>query len=260
VTDETSIQEQDRTRWRLCLEKFLKHPKEPILIIELRRQWNSSARPVLARGIDKYEYVVKGCQAGRQIIIDQIVARLGFAMGAPVGKPQVVEISDELIELNPKFSFLASGKAHATYFIPNCFDDRDASKYKDHSGNRERFALLCALYGWAYSQDEQFIYRKTHPCLVYSVDHGRFFPGGYAWTAETLQNAPEANVHRKLALSCNLTNNEIRQALFVLRGVTEETIIEAVATPPDEWGITMDERMVMLEFLIKRQQSLLEFL
>lgn len=65
VTDQISIQEQDRRRWKLCLEKFLEKPEEPILIIALQRGWNSSARPVLARGIDKYEYVVKGRQAGR---------------------------------------------------------------------------------------------------------------------------------------------------------------------------------------------------
>lgn len=259
VTDEISIQEQDRRRWKLCLEKFLEKPEEPILIIGFQRGWNSSARPVLARGIDKYEYVVKGHQIGRQIIADQVVARLGWAMGAPVGKPQIVEISEELIEFNPKFSFLAPGKAHATHFIPNCFDDSDTIKYRDHSGNRERFALLSVLYGWVDSQDEQFIYQEAHPCLVHSVDHGLFFPGGYDWTVQTLQNAPEAEVHRKLVSNCGLTNKDIEQALDALRTVTEEPIIEAVAIPPNEWGITIDERMVMLEFLIKRQQSLLEY-
>lgn len=98
MTDETSVDEQDRRRWKLALEKFLENPEEPVILIEIRRQWNSSARPVLARGIDKCEYVVKGRQAGRQIIVDQVVARLGLAMGAPVGKPQIVEISQELLE------------------------------------------------------------------------------------------------------------------------------------------------------------------
>ncbi|MCC5653929.1 hypothetical protein LC609_29960 [Nostoc sp. XA013] len=255
-----SLEEQDRARWKLSLESLLKNPEEPVLITTLRRALNSSSRPVFARGIDKCEYVVKGRQAGRQIINDQIVARLGLAMGAPVGKPQIVEISPELLELNPGFSFLAPGKAHGTHFIPGCFDDRDASKYKDHSGNRERFALLSVLFGWVHSQDEQFIYQTIHPNLVHSVDHGRFFPGGCAWTAESLQNASEVEVDGKLILSCSLTNYDIRQALSALEVVKEETIIQAVASSPDEWEITIDERIVMVEYLIKRQRFLLKSL
>ncbi|MBD2567469.1 hypothetical protein H6G59_06040 [Anabaena lutea FACHB-196] len=133
--------EKDRARWKLSLEELLKNPEEPVLITTLLRGWNSAARPVRAKGIDDCNYVVKGQQAGRQIINDQIVARLGLAMGAPVGEPQIVEISPELLELDP-----------------------------------------------------------------------------------------------------------------------EEKIIQAVARPPDEWRITMDERIAILEFLIKRQQELLESL
>ena len=260
----TSIEEQDRLRWRLALEDFLQNPEEPVLITTIRRALTSSSRPVFARGIDKCEYIVKGIvkgwQSDRRIINEQIVSRLGLAMGAPVGKPQIVEISSELLELDPEFSFLAPGKAHATHFIPDCFDNRDASQYKDHSGNRERFALLSVLFGWVHSQDEQFIYQKTHPCLVHSVDHGCFFPGGYTWTRESLQQASDPEVDRKLILSCSLKEDEIKLALSALRGVTEEMIIQAVASPPDEWGITIEERMVMVEYLIKGQQLLLESL
>ncbi|MBD2691949.1 HipA family kinase [Anabaena catenula] len=252
--------EEDRARWKLSLEKLLKNPEEPVLITTLLSGWNSAARPVRAKGIDNCDYVVKGQQAGRQIINDQIVARLGLAMGAPVGKPQIVEISPELLELDPEFAFLAPGKAHATHFIRDCLDDHDMRKYKDHTGNRERFALLSVLFGWVYSQDQQFIYQKAHPCLVYSVDHGHFFPSGPDWTAESLNNASEAKPDQRIVSVCSLKDNEIRQALSVLETVTEEMIIQAVVSPPNEWGITMNERITMLEFFIKRQQELLESL
>jgi hypothetical protein len=258
VNDETTIDEQDINRWRLSLSEAIKDNEEPVLITTFRRYLTSSARPVFARGIGKCEYVVKGKQAGRQIITDHIVARLGLAMGSPVGEAQIVEISPDLLEA--EFAFLSPGKAHATIFIPNCFDDRDTRIYKDHSGNGERFALLSVLFGWVESQDEQFIYQKTHPCLVYSVDHGRFFPGGYDWSIETLKSASKAQVNRQLVVSCELTNDEISTALSRLEQVTEEKIIQAVARPPDEWGITMDERIAIVEFLIKRQYELLEYL
>ncbi len=67
-------------------------------------------------------------------------------------------------------------------------------------------------------------------------------------------------VDKKLVSSCGLTNNDIRQALIALKTVTEETIIQAVASPPSEWGITMEERVAMVEYLMKRQQKLLNAL
>ena len=260
MTEKISRKQQDTARWECLLEQLLVNPEEPVLIITFRRKWNSASRPVSARGMDKCEYVVKGRQAGRQIIADQIVARLGLAMGAPVGQPQIVEISPELLESDVNFSFLSSGKAHATRFIPNCFDDRDTIKYKHHDGNRPRFALLSVLFGWVYSQDRQFIYEKNHPNLVYSVDHGHFFPGGPDWTANDLVSAPTAKLDEELVSACELTDHEIGQALIALKKVTEEIIIQAVASPPNEWGITMEERVTMVEYLIKRRQELLNAL
>ncbi len=58
------------------LETAIAQPHDPILIAHFRQSWKSSAQPVLARGIDKCNYVVKGQQAGRQIVNDQIIARL----------------------------------------------------------------------------------------------------------------------------------------------------------------------------------------
>ncbi len=70
------VLEDDREKWHLSLQKFLNAPVEPVQIVVLHKKFTSASCPVLARGIDKCTYVVKGHQAGRQIISDQIVARL----------------------------------------------------------------------------------------------------------------------------------------------------------------------------------------
>jgi len=46
----------------------------------------------------------------------------------------------------------------------------------------------------------------------------------------------------------------------MLAGVAEATIIQAVASPPNEWGLTMEERIVLVEYLLRRQQELLDAL
>jgi hypothetical protein len=53
---------------------------------------------------DNLEYVVKGSQAGRMIFNDQVVARLGTAMGAPVGSPKLVDVPVDLIHLQPEMA------------------------------------------------------------------------------------------------------------------------------------------------------------
>ena len=252
----------NRSRWQEALEIALKQPDEPVIITTFRRGWSSAARPVLARGINKEEYVVKGRQAGRQIVNDQVVARLGLAIGAPVGQPEIVEISSELIEEDPSFSYLIPGTAHATIYIPNCSDDREPVQYAKQAENRERFALLCVLYGWVHAGDHQFIYQKQRPNLVHSIDHGHFFPGGPNWTEDDLVQAPRAELDQLLLRTCNfkVNSDEIQEALRRLEAVKEETIIPAVAAPPTEWGLTIDDRVTLVEYLIRRQQELLELL
>ncbi|MBD1862334.1 MULTISPECIES: HipA family kinase [Trichocoleus] len=247
--------------WDLALEELLRSPEDPILLLDFGGQdWRSAARPVLARGIDQKQYIVKGKQAGRQIVNDQIVARLGVAMGAPVGEPKIVEISPDLLELYPQYDFLKPGTAHATRFISNCSDDREPIQFAQHTDNRARFALLSVLFGWVYSQDKQFLYQKHYPNLVYSVDHGHFFPNGPQWTIANLRTISRAEVDPDLVSVCGLNQDEVKSALLMLAGVTEATIIQAVASPPNEWGLTMEERIVLVEYLLRRQQELLDAL
>jgi hypothetical protein len=70
----------------------------------------------------------------------------------------------------------------------------------DVPDNRPRFAALAVLYGWIPAGDAQLIYRQTVSHLVYSVDHGHFFPGGPNWTLAGLSGfvplSPSPIAHR----------------------------------------------------------------
>ena len=257
MSDSAETNQQKRKRWKDCLEAGIDRGEDPIIIITFRSGWDSAARPVLARGIDKREYVIKGQQAGRQIVNDQVVARLGMAMRAPVGEPCIVEISEELIAEDSRFSYLTPGTAHATLYIPKCSSQREEINYTNQPENHARFVLLILLYGWVYANDYQFIYKNARPNLVYSVDHGHFFPGGPEWKQRDLLEAGSAEINPRLVSNCKLKLEEIRQGLWLLDAVSEETIIQAVAAPPSEWGLTIDERVTLVEYLVKRRQDLL---
>lgn len=69
--------------------------------------------------------------------------------------------------------------------------------------------------------------------------------------------APSAEIDPRLVSNCKLKPENISQGLLLLDAVSEETIIQAVAAPPSEWGLTIDERVTLVEYLVKRRQDLL---
>lgn len=219
----------------------------------------TSTQPALLRCDDGQDYVVKGMQAGRYAVNDHIVAQLGTMMKAPVSHPKLIEVSDELIEIEPKLSHFQAGPAHGSTFISGCFDSYCCSEVKIPD-NQLRLAHLSVLYGWILAYDHQFLYQKSPPQLIYSVDHSHFFPlstDGGMWNIEALKLAHPATLDSLFDI-CNLKLNETKQALRNLASVSKEDILKAVASVPDEWGITMDERIAMTEYLIQRQQDLLD--
>lgn len=255
-----------REELRQALEEEISNPEELILPTDIIRVLPpSSSNPLLIRAFDpcssRYgEYIVKGKQAGRQIINDRVAAKLGQSMQAPVGQPYLMEISQELLDVDPDFSYLATGIAHATKFIPNCSDDHGGFLYANSSANRSRFAYLAVLYGWMHANDRQFMHEKKPPLLVYSVDHGHFFVGGPDWTREHLTGHVEfAQPDPMIVKSCNLNDEDLKPALTALKGISQQTIVQVVGSVPTEWGISIDERITLVEYLVKRQNELLEF-
>ena len=54
--------------------------------------------------------------------------------------------------------------------------------------------------------------------------------------------------------------SNLQEALEKLERVTENNSIRVVAVSVQEWQFTMEERVTMVEYLIRRQQELLELL
>lgn len=250
----TEDREEKRQRWQSLLEDWAERREKPLRAITFREGWRTKARPVLVKCDDDNEYVAKGQQAGRQIVNDQIVARLGLAIDAPVGEPRIVDVTD-LAAIEQRLSHIAPGTDHGTRFISDCFDEYTPIATSEPA-NRPRLARLSVLYGWVFANDWQFLFRKNPPRLIYSVDHGHFFPDGPDWSEKTLLEAPCAELAPCFE-DCYLTQEEIGEALQALESVTEEKIIQAVSSPPDEWGLTMGERVTLVEYLTRRKQELL---
>lgn len=218
------------------------------------KKWPSFSHPVVLGCSDGRDYVVKGCQIGKAVVNEQVVAVLGRLIGAPIPATQIVDVPGELISMNTDVSHVRAGLAHGSVLQENS-TDKQWLGHTDVPENEKRFAVLSVLYGWAHVGDQQLIYSLDKPPLVWSVDHGHFFPGGPNWSIPNLQTAATATVNQ--ALAAVSTSKSIGEVIEVIASVKPEDIATAVAAPPPSWAITMDERKELAIFIEQRRTDLL---
>ena len=228
------------------------------------RKWDSASRPVALKCDDGNVYVVKARQPGnpgmhRAIANEQIVGRLGILIHAPIPPITQVEVPADLVANQPEMAHMASGLAHGSLFSEDLTDKLPTS-HVDIPENRGRFALLAVLYGWVLAADHQFFYTKSIPQLVHSVDHAYFFPGQNAWTIQLLAQAGPPQPDQTIVQGCKLTQQELHAAIRAISPTDRQALACTVALPPDEWGLTMDERVAVLEYLISRRDVLVGLL
>lgn len=211
---------------------------------------------------DGEDYAVKAQQARagnyhRAIIADQVVARLGQAIDAPVAEVALIDVPEALIQAEPEMQHCEPGLAHGCRWIPGCSEK--ARDFRDTPENRERFAKLAILYGLAGAHDQQVIYKNQSPHLAHSVDHGHFFPPGSGrWSESTLRGRTDFEVDPKIDQALNLSPAELREAAECLEDLTDAVIAEAVASVPADWGITDAERVALADYIERGRDALLD--
>ena len=177
-------------------------------------------------------------------------------MNAPVPEVGYVDVPQALLAIEPRLAHMTVGISHGSLWIPDC-SEREGLQHLSNPENRARFARLAVLYGLVIASDHQFIYQKAPPNLVFSVDHGNFFPNGGDWQVVQLQNLPPAAPDNDIAVGCQLIQSEIDDARSALRLITEGQIAEAVSGPMDHWGVSIDEKIAVATFLEMRRQELI---
>jgi hypothetical protein len=218
---------------------------------------------------DNRLYAVKFVQNqhgdGRGVATEQFIGLLGELIGAPVAPVELVEVPQALTD-----ELLRDRAAHYLDFDPAPGVHHGSRWAADHSeraavdhvdANRESFGALDVLYTWATcSGDQQFIYSNAAPHTVLSVDHTLFLPGGFGWSAATLAAAKAALTQDATLAPFGLTPEDRAEALGKLGALTPASLAEVVARPPDSWGVTMQDRVALAEFLWERKDPVLTML
>lgn len=245
---------------RARLQKKLQHlvgpTASPLIISYILNVFTTSSGPALVMEAQNQKFVVKGAQIGQSIVAEHVVGHLGVGLGAPVGYPYLLELSPDLIELNPEIGYFQPGLVHGVPYLEHCFDERDIRHYCKRQENRLRFALLALLYGWCAADDHQFLFGNATPNHVYSVDHGHFLGGSRGLDA-VMDQRDSVEFDAFIAKRCKFSPSETSSALACLARMTEDDILRAVAQPPGSWGITMEERVDLAEYLLIRREAFL---
>lgn len=245
--------------WEALITSEICARPAPIIAQSFVRALQSASRPVLLRCDDQDEYVVKGAQTRRMATNDQIVGFLGNSLGAPVPPITQVFVPPELIAAQPDLQHMAPDVGHGSRFIADCADDRSVG-HLDMPENSKRFLLLAVLYGWTQAGDLQFLYKIQDPFHVYSVDHGHFFPSGPDWNEASLLSASVVQLDPTIAGCCSFDESLYERAVGQLESIDVVTLASAVARPPENWGITLPERIALAAYLAKRQDELITLL
>jgi hypothetical protein len=243
-------------KWRRLIEESTPESSPVVIAMTFLKAWPSYSKPVLLSCDDEQQYVVKGRHNGRAIVNERVVGILGAVLGAPVADVALVQVSSELIEIEPNLSHMEAGVSHGSRLIPGCSNDREPIKQVDMSTNRDRFASLAVLYGWVGANDHQVIYRNQSPRSVFSFDHGHFFPNGPNWSAESLATAAKAEPDATVTLQSGLEVADVRRPIERLSQVANETIAAAVADVPVDWDFPSEDRIVVAQYLAGRRDEL----
>ncbi|HRH43150.1 MAG TPA: hypothetical protein PKY82_16080 [Pyrinomonadaceae bacterium] len=261
------IEPIDEETIKFLFEQIAKNRESPIEAESLYGFTPSIKKLPILKCKDGNKYVVKPQNEGKANVNDQIVARLGIALNAPVVQPAIINISSGLIS-QPELRNFNKGTTHGSKFIENCPKLYRIAKSDERGNlislantleNRPRLALLAILFGWCFANDVQLMLVNNGRNLVHSVDYGNFFPGGPEWSIETLDSLKTSATPYD-EFEFNLNPDELKPALNALHEIDEHTIIRAISIPPEDWRISMEERIGLFHFLVKRKKEVLDSL
>jgi hypothetical protein len=245
-----------RPRLRLALP-FVRtsHPTGVQATAPLQQSTSGGSASFLVLADDTNRYwckVLNNPQGQRVPINEQIVARLGLLVGAPVCTPELVYIPAALAgwEYRPGVH-LEEGWAHGSLALDSVVETRTLDE-RSSDDNARRHAGIWGLHDWVGGADSQWLVRGAER-EYFSHDHGHYFPGGPAWTVEGLQ-AAVTTPYPFGGTATGLDGPELERLAGVIEAATQEEVEGCVAKVPAAWPVTDAELQAVVSFVLDRRQ------
>ena len=221
----------------------------------LRESTDGGSGAFMVLGDDGQRYWCKSLnnfQSELVPVTEQIVARLGALIGAPVCASALISLDDLAgWEIRPGTGRLVEpGIAHGSVAIEPVIETREL-KYRTDDDNGRRHCGLYALCDWLYGGDFQWLRATAEENAYYSHDHGLFLTG-WSWTPESLASRQNESVPLTMEAE-HLDPGELRRLADALESLERVTIEEAISGLPRSWPVSDEALEAVVDFADARK-------
>lgn len=194
-------------------------------------------------------------QGGKVVVTEFLVGKLGALIGAPVCEVAVIGIGPEVAGWEFRHGYaLVTGFGSGSKLVADAVE-LSGLESRERDDNRRRHAGVFALYDWCWGGDDQWLYSETADRMVYSHDHGWYFPDtGNDWSTATLL-ANVNNDHPAGHSVANLDKTEVIRLADRLDAVTPVEIAQILQMVPPTWPVTDAELDTLGYFLEERASA-----
>ena len=240
--------------------------------VEHLRRLRGGAQSHLMRCDDGYYYVVKfqnNPQGVRILANEMLAARLAQALGLPVSEPEVVEVSDWLVEHTPEMYIqwgserirCASGFQFGSRFpcdpLRTPVYDFLPDAQLEEVVNRDSFCGMLVFDKWTCNCDSrQSVFHRPDGSASPNYT-ATMVDQGYCFNANEwgFPDAPLRGLYSRLTVYAGVVGLEsFEPFLSRLENLEEDFLEEAAASVPPEWyeGRTEDLRALLTELVRRR--------
>jgi hypothetical protein len=194
-------------------------------------------------------------QGGKVLVTEFLVGRLGALIGAPVCEVALIGIGPEVVgwEFRPGH-VLVAGVGNGSRGVPDAVE-LNSLEARERDDNRRRHAGVFALYDWCWGGDDQWLYCETSDRMLYSHDHGWYFPEtGAEWSEATLLGHV-GDPHQAPHTIVNLDQTEVNRLADRLDEVTSEDLASILRAIPPSWPVSNAELGALGFFLEVRARG-----
>lgn len=226
------------------------------LVAPLRKSASGSGA-FLGLASDGRQYWVKAPnnpQGSRTLIAEAVCYGVGHLIGAPVCENKLIDIPGALRWEFAEGWRLHGGVGHASLNVEDVVESDEWSTYSGRDDNRNRQALILALWDLCMGVDPQWLHQVIADYSIWSFDHGFWLAGESDWSIGWLRSVGVAPWQGDIDLAV-ASPAGLRMAADRVEALTLASIHSVTSDVPLAWGSTGEELAAVAEILFLRAEG-----
>lgn len=232
--------------------------------IEFKRRLDGKSQSLLLACSDKKEYVVKDRLPGfeKSLANEWIGYCIGRFLGLPIPFAKIVEMPPDFLADYPELADRPYCKHQfASLYEPACQNGHEVGKIEAIS-NAASLAGIIVLDYWLCNRDrtrKNILFQQEDSAYrVIVMDYAEIF-NSYNWQKEELKKLPTGilkSATHQLMHSFVPNQQLYEEFLQTIQAMPIHLLKEIIASIPDDWQVSEEEKKEIVKTLIKRREKL----